>query len=154
MDKPTMITKMIREELNDMLSEANGSNNKFNFTTRFIKGNSKRDIEFYNYETFTTEFDTNIINYDITINWSAYFWLNDFGIENFILNGENVGGVIMLEMRDKISDEVKQETQKNIQDFNWKFIADEASLVKGGSLYVHHLIFDFKEKTCTIVFTN
>lgn len=157
MDKPSMITKMVQEEFNNMMNEIDSSNNnKFNFSGRFImsQSNPKQYFDFLNYETFTTQYDTDIIDYNIIVNWSAYFQLNQVGIENFVIDVEGAKGLFTIEMRDLHSDEVVNEQQKNIEDFDWKYVADDANLAKGGSLYIHHLTFDFKQKSCTVVFTN
>lgn len=156
MKKTSMITRMVQEEFNYMMNEIDSSKNKFSFGVRFIMSqtNPRRYFDFLNYKTFTTQYDTDIINYDIIVNWSAYFKLNQAGFENFIIDVEGVKGLFTVEMRDLHSDEVVSEEEKNIEDFDWKYIVDDANLTKGSSLYIHHLTFDFKQKSCTVVFTN
>jgi len=113
-----------------------------------------RKVFFYNYSSFSNDYDVDITESNIIITWQVSFWLNDMGIENFIIDGQQVEGSYKIEMFDLHTDELKQETMKNIADEEWKFVIgnDEANLSLGGALYVKDLDFDFKNKTCTINF--
>ena len=143
------LNTIIGEELKTFLNEGYVmTDDRFKFKQRL---NNSR---FYGYETFTTEFDTAITGSDIIVNWRVLFWLNEFGIENLIVDVESVEGTFLLEMHDLQSDELMQETPKNIRDFSWKFIVDEVSITKGGSLYITELLFDFKNKTCRVLFSS
>jgi len=142
------ISNIITDEIKKILNESYiVSDDKFKFKQKLTNS------LFYNYENFTTEFDSNVTESDIVVTWEISFWLNQMGIENFIIDVENVDGTFKLQLFDKHSDELKQETDKNIGDFEWKFIINEnAALIRGKSLYINDLTFDFKNKTCTVKF--
>jgi hypothetical protein len=141
------INNFIKEEVQNFINEASVvKDNRFHFNQRL------NNSSFSNYDTFTSEFDANIIESDIVITWIVLFWLNDMGIENFVIEVEKAEGTFTIEMRDKHSDEIKQNTPKNINDFNWKFVIDNAVLQKGGSLYISGLEFDFKSQICKVKF--
>ena len=142
------ITAVINEEIKKVLNESYIMNdNKFKFKQNL------NNSTFTNYENFTTEFDSKVLQSNIVVTWGISFWLNQNGIENFIIDVEKVEGIFQIELRDKHSDELKQNTEKNINEFEWKFIVTEnTSLIKGGSLYVSSLDFDFKNKTCVVKF--
>lgn len=138
---------IINEEIQGLLNEAYVmSDDRFQFNVT-LTGST-----FYNYESFTTEFDSDIIQSDIVVTWKVSFWLNQMGIENLIIDVEKVEGTYTLQLFDKHTDERKQETQKNIQEIDWKFVIEEASLIKGSSLYISELEFDFKTNTCSVKF--
>ena len=144
MNKPIIITNIITDEIKKMLNEGTVlSDDKLRFQQRL------NNSTFNNYESFTNEFDSRVSESDIIATWKVLFWINQFGIENFIIDVEKIEGTFMLQMYDKHSDKMEQETPKNINDFDWKFVIDNASLVRGGSLYLSALSFDFKTNTCT-----
>ena len=138
---------LIKEVLTSFLNEAYVFTND-NFSFRQQLNNSK----FYNYQSFSTDFDTEITESNIIMNWKVSFWLNDSGIENFIIDPEKVEGTFNIQFYDKHTDEMKQETEKRIDEYEWKFIVNEANLIKGGSLYVSDLDFNFENNTCTVNF--
>jgi len=149
MDKPSIITKMIQEELNDMVSRATTiSDDRFKFKQRL------NNSFFLNYDNFTSEFDSEVNQSDIIVSWTVSFWVNQTGIQNFIIDVEDVQGTFILQLYDLHTDELKQETPKNIQDFQWKFIVDDTNLPKDGGLTINDLTFDFEGKTCIVVFIN
>lgn len=141
------LIQIINEELNNSLNETFiMSDNKFTFKQRL------NNSSFYNYSTFTTEFDSDILESDIVVSWKISFWLNDAGVQKFIVDVEKIEGTFLLQLLDLHSGEVKQETPKNIGEFDWKFKINEATLLLNGSLYISELSFDFKTKTCSITF--
>ena len=141
------IDKIITEEIQNFLSESQiMSDERFKFKQRL------NNSSFINYDNFTNDFDSDIAGSDIVVTWSISFWVNQMGIENFIVDIEKLEGVFNLELFDKHTDEKKQETPKNISEFEWKFIIDNAALIKGRSLYISALDFDFKNKTCNVTF--
>jgi hypothetical protein len=140
---------IILEEIQKFITESYVMNDdRFHFRQRL------NNSTFYSYETFTSDYNTDVLESDIVVTWTVSFWMNsqNQGIENLVIDVESVEGTFSIEMRDKHSDEVKQEAQKNIQDFEWKFIVGDAVLEKGGSLYISDLDFDFKNKTCSVNF--
>jgi len=141
------INNIIREEYVKLLKEAfvlQDDNFKFH---QEIKSSS-----FYNFETFSNDFDIDISESDIFISWRVGFWLNDFGIENFFIDIDGVNGTYKMTLLNKQSDEVEQENDKNIAEFPWKFKVMDATLHLGKTLYVDTLDFDFKTKICTVTF--
>jgi len=139
--------KLIFEELENILNEGMVfTDERFNFQQEI------KNVSYYNYETFSNEHDSDIIESNITITWKVGFWLNRFGIENLIVDVEKVQGSFTIALYDKQSDELIQETPKDISSFNWTFEVDDAVLNKGGSLYVSDLTFDFKNQICTVSF--
>lgn len=141
------LEKIISDEIKIMLNEAYVVNDgRFKFR-RQIQNSS-----FFNYSGFSTEFDTDIVESNITIDWSVSFWLNQAGIENLIIEINSVEGTYSLQEINKQTDALEQEISKNIADYDWKFMIGDANLQKGGSLYVSTLEFDFKTNECTIKF--
>jgi hypothetical protein len=147
---------IINEEIKKFLNEASAVVNSedFNFKTvlNMFDNDGKERIFFDNYENFSTDYDVDIVNAAITVNWKVGFWTNETGIENFFVNVDSVEGAYMLEMRDKHTDEVKQQTQKNINDVQWKFESDDFMLMTDGGMYAKDLMFDFKTNMCTLGF--
>ena len=138
---------IINEEIKNYLNEGYVmADDRFQFNERLTNST------FFNYSSFTSEFDADITQSDIVVTWKVSFWLNQMGVENLIIDVEKVEGTYILQLFDKQSDELKQETPKNIQDTKWKFIIDEATLTKGGSLYISELMFDFKNNVCKVIF--
>jgi len=138
---------IIREELDNILNEAYVvKDDRFRFKQQVINSS------FYNYQGFSTEFDAEINESNILVNWSVSFWLNQAGIENFIVDVEGLEGTYTLLLYNKQTDKVEQETPKNIAENDWKFVINDISLMKGGTLYVSSMDFDFKNNTCTVSF--
>jgi hypothetical protein len=141
------LNRIIKEELNKILSESYTMEHE-NFKFRQEIKNSS----FYNYEGFSNDFDVDVNESDILITWHIAFWLNDFGVENFIVNADSVEGTYKVIMLNKQTDEVEQETDKNIADIQWKFKIPDATMYIGKTLYVETLDFDFKTSVCTVTF--
>jgi hypothetical protein len=141
------LSNIIHEEIKKILNEAYSfENQNFQFQQE-IKNSS-----FYNFEGFSNDFDVNILESDISITWHIAFWLNEAGIENFIVEADSVKGTYKVTYQNKHSDEVEQENDKDIAEFPWKFKITEANLHLGKTLYIKLLTFDFKTKICTITF--
>lgn len=138
---------LIKEELNKILNE-----NRVYSDENLVFEEQITNVNYNNYESFSSEYDSEITESNILIKWKIGFWLNKYGIENFIINIENIEGFFTLSLQDKQSDESMQKTQKNINDFNWNFKIENASLNKGNSLYVSEISFDFKDQICTVSF--
>jgi len=141
------INTIISEELNKFLNEGYVMNDE-RFKFKQVINNST----FSNYENFTADFDSKVTESNVVVNWSISFWLNDAGIENLIINVESLEGTFKMQLFDKHSDELKQENDKNINDYKWKYIVGDANLAKGGALYISALVFDFKNQTCSVSF--
>lgn len=140
------LSNIIQEELLNFLNEATlVKDNNLNFAQTV-------DADFYNFESFTTEYDTGIDRAPINIYWGIQFLANDNGVQEFKINIDKVDGIYNMQFFDKHTDELMQEAQKNIADTPWKFKIDEFALQLGGSLYVRHLIFDFKSNICEVTF--
>jgi hypothetical protein len=116
----------------------------------FIFNERLNNSRFTDYDTFTNDYDTQIIKSDIIVTWKISFWANEMGIENFIVEVKGVKGNYKIEMRNKQSDAVEQTVDKDINEIDWNFIIQNATLNKGGSLYITNLDFDFKNHTCAV----
>ena len=115
----------------------------------------KQKIEnpsFFHFQSFSNDYDVNIIESDIYVNWRIGFWLNNMGVENFLVQADSVEGTYKVELRDKQSDEVSQELDKNIAENNWRFQILDANLILGGFLYIENLTFDFATQICNVEF--
>lgn len=140
-------TKIITEEIKRFLNESYSMENEnFKFSQQI------QNISFFNYSMFSQDMDVEVLQTNIILNWHFAFWLNDYGVENFIVTVDNVEGNYVLQLLDKLTGEVQQELNKNINDVQWKFVVENASLTAGGTLYVDDVEFDFKTNTCTINF--
>jgi hypothetical protein len=149
MEKLNTANSIIKEEIQKFLIKESYimAGDNFNFKQPVKK------VFFYNYSSFSTEFDVDVTESNISVTWQVSFWLNDMGIENFNIDVEKVEGVYSMELYDQRTDEMKQKTQKNIADDEWKFVVDEeTTLMLGKTLYVKDLEFDFKNKTCKVNF--
>lgn len=106
---------------------------------------------FSNYDN-SSDYDLDIKESNILVIWRVKFWLNNFGIENFIIEVDSIEGQYVLEQYDKVSDELVNSTAKNINEIKWNFENSDVALTTNGSLYIDSLEFDFKTNTCTIKF--
>lgn len=141
------IKNIIKEELQNVLNEGYVmEHDNFKFRQKV------ESPSFYNYQNFSNDFDIDIRETDIIINWRIGFWLNDMGVENFLVQADSVEGTYNVVLLDKQSDEVSQENDKNIAETPWKFQIYDAKLKLRDSLYVESLDFDFKTKICTVTF--
>lgn len=148
MNTKNIITEEVQKFLNES-SIAIGGGDNFTFTQTL----QHPKVFFYNYSGFTTDFDVDVVNANITITWKIGFWINDSGIENFIVDIENIDGQYVLELRDKHSDELIRNETKNIKDINWKFdVQDNVTLITNGTLYVKDISFNFKNNQCSVKF--
>ena len=139
--------KLINEEIEKLLNESSVfTDEKFKFQQQVT------NVNYYNYQSFSSGHDSEITESNIFVVWKIGFWLTRFGVEKLIIEIESVDGTFTVAIHDRQSDEVLQETQKNIADFNWRFVVENANLIKGGSLYVTDLEFDFKDNICTVNF--
>jgi hypothetical protein len=147
------LKSLIKEELNDMVrevaAEAPGATLVKDNRLRFA---SPVNAEFHNYEGFTADFDTKADTAKITVHWNVNFLVNPEGIYKFNVEVESVEGQYLLQMFDKHTDELMQETPKNIAEIKWRFQVDEVMVEQGGFLFVRELIFDFKNNLCEVVF--
>jgi len=142
------IKNVIKEELQQLLKEGYVmEHDNFKFTQEI------KNSGFYNFQSFSNDYDVDINESQIYVTWRIGFWLNDMGVENFLVQVDRVEGTYHVELLNKQSDEVEQEDDKNIAEIPWKFQIDDAALRKGGGLYIQTLEFDFEAKICTVDFT-
>jgi hypothetical protein len=149
MENQNIATKIIKEEIQKFLINESYimAGDNFNFTQPV------QNVYFYNYSSFSNDYDVDVTESNIKVTWQVSFWLNDMGVENFIIDIQKVDGIYTMELRDKNTDEMKQKSQKNIAEEEWKFVVDEeTTLLLGKSLYIKDLEFDFKGKTCKVNF--
>jgi len=141
------INTIIGEELQHLLKEGYVmEHDNFKFRQQVIK------CEFYNLESFSNDYDMEVTESDISITWQVAFYLCDMGIENFIVRVIGIDGTYHMEMRDKQSDELIQEDDKNIVEIPWSFKIDDATLYLSSSLEIESLDFNFRTKICDVNF--
>ncbi len=145
MENP-IIDKLIREEVQNFITEAEP------VKLEQLKFAEPVNTTFINYETFTNDYDSRVDVTKIIVYWTPVFWTNPLGIHKFDIDIEKVEGMYVLHLFDKQSDELVQQTQKNIADIPWNFQVSQANLELGGHLYITMVQFDFKTNTCTITF--
>lgn len=141
---------IIKEEVEKFIEEKPHiatSNKDFQFTQQIP------DVVFYNYSTFSNDYDVDVKQSNIILTWQIVFVVDSKGIQKFIVEGQKVEGPYSIELYDQHSSELKQQTQKNIQDNQWKFVIDDnVVLVPNNPLIVKNLEFDFKNNTCKLNF--
>ena len=138
---------IIAEELNKLITESISMEHE-NFKFR----QNVKDSQFYNYSGFSQDFDIEINESSVNVNWHIAFWLNDLGIEDFIIVIDSVDGAYRLDMYDKQTDVMQQQTDKDIAEVKWKFNIEDAVLRINESLYIETLEFDFATNTCKVMF--
>lgn len=141
------VGNIIKEEVQRFLNESYVLEDD-NFKFRQQITNSS----FSNYEGFTNDFDSDILESNVTISWRVGFWLNQSGIEHYYIDIDGVEGTYTLQLLNKQTDEVEQEAEKNIAEVNWKFVVEDATLYLNKSLYISTLEFDFKTNICRVLF--
>jgi len=141
------IKNIIKEEFQKILKEGYVMEHD-NFKFRQQMKNSS----FYNYQNFSSDYDVDISESDIIVSWRIGFWLNDMGVENFLVQADGVEGTYKVVLLDKRTDEISQEIDKNIAEIPWKFQIGDATLKLGDTLYIESLDFDFETKICTVTF--
>jgi hypothetical protein len=147
------IKSIIKEELTDMVRETATDKP----ASTLVKDDRLRfaqmvNADFYNYEPFTADFDTGIQRSKIMVHWGVSFLVNPEGIYKFNIEVESVEGQYIMQMFDKHTDALTQETPKNITDTKWRFQVNEVEIENGGFLFVRELDFDFKTNICEVTF--
>lgn len=144
---------LIKEELADMVRDnATDAPGATLVKDKRLQFASPINAEFENYEAFTADFDTKIDTVKITAYWNVNFLVNPEGISKLNVEVERVEGQYILQMFDKHTDELMQETPKNIAETKWRFEVADVMVEQGGFLYVRELHFDFKNNICEVVF--
>ena len=135
------IKDIIKEELQNLLNEDyRMEHDNFRFQQKI------ENPSFFHFQSFSNDYDIDVIESDIYVNWRIGFDLNEMGINGFLIQVDSVQGTYKVELRDKQSDEVAQELDKDIAETKWNFQILEATLVKGGGLYIQDMSFDFETK--------
>ena len=151
------VQNVVNEEIQRFLNEdITGDNDDFRFTNELRMLDPMKEgmpVNFYNYSSFSADYDIDILDAYVIVTWKVGFEANSNGIKNFFINVEKVDGQYRVEMRDKQSDEVVQTTDKNIADTQWKFEVDDDTFMKvNGGLFVEEISFDFANNQCVLVF--
>ena len=120
------------------------NDNKFKFFE------DKMDVIFLNHEFTSQEYDVDINNNNISVEWDVNFCINNNVIENILININEISGTYDVLLIDKETGDTIKNINKNINEIEWKFNVDYDGLFKNKSLYINTLVFDFKEKTCTV----
>jgi len=141
------IKDIIKEELQTILKEGYVmEHDNFKFRQMIEK------ISYYNFQGFSNDFETDVTESEIAVNWRIGFWLNDQGVENFLVQVDSVEGTYHVQYLHKQSSEVEQEMDKNISEVPWRFDIPQTTLRMGDGLYIESLEFDFQTKVCTVNF--
>ena len=146
------IYSLIKEELKDMVREANPAPASTLVKDDRLRFTSAVNANFQNYESFTADFDTRVNPSKITVHWGVNFLVNPEGIHRFSVEVESVEGAFILLMYDKHTDELMQETPKNIAETKWQFQVNEVLVEQEGFVYIRELDFDFKTNICEVIF--
>lgn len=147
MKSSNIFNRIIKEEVQNFVGGGSNlvSDSKLNFQQVV-------NADFYNYDTFSSDYDTDIATTPITVNWSIKLWVNKTGVASFGVEIDSVEGFYVLNLLDKQSDQVVQNSQKNIADVKWHFDINNIEIELGESLYVTTLDFDFKNQACAVSF--
>lgn len=141
------INNIIKDEFKKFITEGYVmEHDNFKFRQEFTNSS------FYNFKNFSNDFDVDISESDIFINWRIGFWLNNNGIENFLVRVDSVEGTYKVMLFDKQTDETSQENEKDIAEHPWKFQILDVALKLNNTLYIDSLSFDFKTKICDVTF--
>jgi hypothetical protein len=156
-NKIVQIVDMTGRTVNDVGDIIKEEVQKFIYEAAPAKTDELKFIEpinatFHNYESFSSDYDAKIGAAKIIVHWRPVFWINQSGIHKFSIDIDGVEGIYVLNLHDKQSDELMQQTQKNIAETPWKFQVVEVNLQLGGNLYVMEVEFDFKNNLCTVTF--
>lgn len=142
------LKKCITEEINNFINEGRVFDD-----SNFIFKDKVDKCEFVQYESYSNEHSVETSEYNIFIKWKIGFWLNDNGIENFLITILDVEGDYDVTFTSKLSGEVTNKGKNNILDTTWQYTIDgTAELKLGQSLYVDSVVFDFGNKNCIVKF--
>lgn len=141
------INNIVKDEFKKFLTEGYVMEHD-NFRFRQELKNSS----FQKFQNFSNDFDVDISESDIFVNWRIGFWLNDNGVEHFIVKVDSVEGTYKVMLFNKQTDEVEQDNDKDIAEHPWKFQIYDATLKLNDSLYIDYLDFDFETKICIVTF--
>ncbi len=107
---------------------------------------------FYNFDNIYDNYDEQVVNTNIGIQWRLGFDTQESGIKNIIPYIVGVYGNYDIELRDIHSDELIQRISKNISEIKWNFEIENFILSPDKSTYVKNLTFDMKSKICEVEF--
>lgn len=138
---------IIKEEVLKFLNESYSMEHE-----NFKFSHQVKNVSVWNYSSFSNDMDVEVIQTNVILNWHIAFWLNQFGVENFIVTIDSVTGNYELELLDKLTGEVQQTLNKNVEEIKWNYVIEDAQMTPSGTLYVENIEFDFKSNTCTVNF--
>lgn len=143
------IYNIINEEFELFLSEGYSfENDAFKFTDNI------RNPLFYNYDNIYNDYDVDIINANLLINWHLGFWINENGIEKVIPYIDSITGIYQINLLDIHTDEIIQTMNKDISEINWEFKIKNFSTDMNKSTYIESVVFDVKSKICEVHFNQ
>ena len=107
---------------------------------------------FYNFDDVYDNYDEQVVNSNIGIQWRLGFDIQESGIKNIIPYIINVYGDYDIELRDIHSDELIQRIAKDISEIKWEFKIENFILSPDKPTYVDSVSFDMKTRICEVDF--
>lgn len=140
------INQIINEEISIL-------NENISFEPEQLLFNQKiTNVLFYNFDNLYDNYDEDVVNSNIDIQWRLGFDIQESGVKNTIPYIVGVYGNYDIELRDIHSDELIQRISKNISEIKWNFEIENFILSPDKSTYVKNLTFDMKSKICEVEF--
>ena len=138
----------IKNEVIRYVSENTTQNNPY-----FVDVVSRGDIEFYNYNSFSSDYYISIDSRDLTVSWGINIGQSN-NPENRILliSIAKLEGVFIMYRLDKHSGSSRGAVAKDINDVEWNFTVDTSNYNFGSPLYIKSIEFDVDPKVCYIKF--
>lgn len=122
----------------------------------FIGELESQSVEIRNLHKLSPDYDydktdVNVKDNEIVIYWSFNMWKNRYGIEDFQVTIKNASGSFIAEILDD-NDDVVEEREINLGDFDWGFEISELEFSGHKTLYISYAFFDFETKKCEVGF--
>lgn len=140
--------KIKSEVLNYINEESSFNGNKMDFSQTI----ESKNIFFTNYNSFSKDYDSDILQKNIFVNWELRLNIKEYGIDGFSIDITKLNGGFTVQLYDKQTDELVNEIEKNINDIDWFFEVNADEYIFGERLYIKELEFDVNNKNCIVSF--
>lgn len=140
------LNKIKSEVLNYINEETFFSPNKIDFKHTI----EPQNIFFSNYDSFSEDYYSDIVESSILVNWDLRLNIKEYGINGFSIHITKLSGTFTIELYDKQTDELVNTVEKNINDIDWFFEVNADDYTFGGSLHIQSLEFDVNNKNCIV----